>query len=280
MNSLTHHVFSSFCYVLQGKGDKEGVIKAYSNLDDESEDDETYRFSALSIEDEQLIYDDDDDLNMGKSVTFSTAGHSQKNISARNVAMSRVANRVHGATFGSSKSSGIVTALPYLIDYWHDLSLSKRASIQIHMLSGNAEMLNRVTYRVSSCQREFVITTPISPFLSCEQKGLHALALHGIPEKDKPKHTAVLMYHAKPAARRIQLQSIKNVTSTGLTVMEFRIPLAFKCKFEFAPKANDPYFHEFKFTAYPDGSTHLHVELVADDGSVPAEPRNGGARII
>jgi hypothetical protein len=47
--------------------------------------------------------------------------------------------------------------------------------------------------------------------------------------------------------------------------MEFRIPLRRQYSLDFATSINgDPYFYGAKFVEYPDGSFHLHAELIAD----------------
>lgn len=244
-----------------GRGGKEGEIKAFSNLEDISDDDESFKLSNLSVQDDLFEYDDevDDKLSMGKSVTFDDKATVQSySTNPRKSFKSK-----SGVAVSTSTLSGFKSALPYIIDYWYDRNSARRVSIQIHMLSGSNALMDRVTYRVSSNQKEFVLTMPISEYISNASKGLHLIALNGITSGVEG-HKQVLDYHPKIAARRLQISKMKKA---DINVMEFRIPLGIMCKLDYANVTNnDPYFYGNKFTAYPDGSLHLHVELLGDMG--------------
>jgi hypothetical protein len=65
--------------------------------------------------------------------------------------------------------------------------------------------------------------------------------------------------------------------------MEFRIPLRSQYSLDFATTLDgDPYFYGAKFVEYPDGSFHLHAELVADtvEGTNNPLTRNSAAMVL
>ena len=58
--------------------------------------------------------------------------------------------------------------------------------------------------------------------------------------------------------------------------MEFRIPLQIKASLNFSNVShNDPFFYGDKFIKYPDGSVHLHVELVEEKVEKNFQEKNG-----
>ena len=221
-------------------------------------------FTGLSLDDEELVYDDDDDLTMARSVTFNTKPSIHK-VSSKGAEESN--SRVHGVAEGPLTN----VVLPYVIDYWYDRQAVKHASIQIHMLSGNEELLNRVSYRVSTSQLELVVTVPLSTYMVSPEQALCSVALAGI-KAGLEGHKKVLDYHPKVSARRLFISQVKQSQLMDLNVCEFRVPILFKCNLNFATVANnDPYFYGNKFIQYPDGSTHLHVELISDDAPLVKE---------
>ena len=156
-------------------------------------------FSGLSVADEELIYDVDDDLTMGRSVSFDPTP------SVRTMSTASVTHRVHGLEEGPLTN----VVLPYMIDYWHDRQPAKRASIQMHMLSGNDKLLDRVSYRVSTSQNELVVTIPLSTYMVNPERALYTVALDGIGAGIEG-HKKVLDYHLKVSARRLFLSEVKN----------------------------------------------------------------------
>ena len=151
-------------------------------------------FTGLSLDDEELVYDDDDDLTMARSVTFNTKPSIHK-VSSKGAKESN--SRVHGVAEGPLTN----VVLPYVIDYWYDRQAVKRASIQIHMLSGNEKLLNRVSYRVSTSQLELVVTVPLSTYMVSPERALCSVALAGI-KAGLEGHKKVLDYHPKVYAQR------------------------------------------------------------------------------
>jgi hypothetical protein len=59
---------------------------------------------------------------------------------------------------------------------------------------------------------------------------------------------------------------LKSTPTCNIVTMEVRIPIDFKVALDFASSvANDnPYFYGHQIFHYPDGSAHLHVELVGE----------------
>ena len=220
--------------------------------------------TGLSLDDSELVFDDDDDITMARSVTFNPKASVHKVSTKGNCDLN---GRVHGVA--EAPLTNVV--LPYVIDYWYDRQATKRASIQIHMLSGNQKLLNRVSYRVSTSQLELVVTVPLSTYMICPERALCSVALAGI-EAGLEGHKKVLDYHPKVSARRLFISQVKQTRLIDLNVCEFRIPILFKCNLNFATVANnDPYFYGNKFIVYPDGSTHLHVELLSDEPPINKE---------
>ena len=70
-------------------------------------------FTGLSLDDEELVYDDDDDLTVARSVTFNTKPSVHK-VSSKGARESN--SRVHGVAEGPLTN----VVLPYVIDYWYD----------------------------------------------------------------------------------------------------------------------------------------------------------------
>ena len=264
---LTPISFTTLCACIAGK------VQAYRNEEDEDSDDDdeydeeeeeedldyaSYSMSRMSI-------GDDDEITMdtrGKSVSFGSV--------VKKKSITKV-----GAAIGKMKGVDIVAALPYIIDYWYDMSPQQRASIQIQMLSGDAMQLQRVSYRVSSAGNEFVLLIPKSRFMGEPKAAFETYVLNGVD--DKESHEKILNYHPKSVARRLQLADIQK----NGNVLEFRIPLAKKFSLNFATVANnDPYFYGDKFVNYPDGSCHLHVELVSEDDKHTSSTTKGAAPIF
>ena len=245
-----------------GRGGENGNIKAFPSNYEEDDDDEdgTYALSKMSVADDEFTYDT---FSIGggcggKGVTFGASQSIQYS--------SAGCSRVSGVAPSASKSTGsaLSCALPFLVDYWHDVSSNKRASIQVQMLSANNETLRRVTYRVASSQKEFVITVPVSQYSGRPEKAHYPYLLDGLCEEDAGRQKEILKWHPKVNARKLSLRS-NNKKNYLENTMEFRIPLNFKVSLNFASVVNhDPFFYGDKFVCYPDGSVHLHVELVVE----------------
>ena len=148
----------------------------------------------------------DDDLTMGRSVSFNpTPSVCTMPSKSNSHSTASVTHRVHGLAEGPLTN----VVLPYMIDYWHDRQPAKRASIQMHMLSGNDKLLDRVSYRVSTSQNELVVTIPLSTYMVNPERALYTVALDGIGAGIEG-HKKVLDYHLKVSARRLFLSEVKN----------------------------------------------------------------------
>ena len=142
------------------------------------------------------------------------------------------------------------------------------------MLSLNDEMLHRVTYRVGSSQKEFVVTMPVSPFMRDPKKSFYGHILEGLEKEEAEQKQKILSFHPKINARKIILRCEKK----NCNIMEFRIPLQIKASLNFSNVShNDPFFYGDKFIKYPDGSVHLHVELVEEKVEKNFQEKNGNS---
>ena len=95
---------------------------------------------------------------MGRSVSFNpTPSVCTMPSKSNSHSTASVTHRVHGLAEGPLTN----IVLPYMIDYWHNRQPAKQASIQMHMLSGNDKLLDRVSYRVSTSQNELIVTIEV-----------------------------------------------------------------------------------------------------------------------
>jgi hypothetical protein len=268
-----------------GRGGRSGKIQSYSNLmgpeddDDDDGDDETFQMSRMSVDDRgegDDLYSSFDNRTQAKSVSFNhiSSGRSIRSATTHGAAPSPGGMRTQGIASSSStpprspyKMAGsrpLSCSLPYIIDYWHDLRPQERASVQIQMLSMK-DLIQRVTYRVSTAKNELVIVMPVSQYFGEPTDAFNHYVLGDIGDADAEKQRGLLVWHPKSNARRLHLAELRKRSPSVNTTMEFRIPLRRKFSLDFATVANnDPYFYGAKFVHYPDGSLFLHCELVAD----------------
>jgi hypothetical protein len=268
-----------------GRGGKSGRIQSYSNLngyndDDDDDDDDTYRMSKMSINDHDDYSYDTRTQQGAKSVSFdpyssgrsikSTASRMQGVVSSSSGGHGHQHHREKGGTPPRSpakqpKARPVPCSLPYIIDYWPDIRPKGRASIQVHMLSLSKENMVNVTYRVSTARNEFIVMIPVSKYFGQPDTAFNYYVLREMKPEDHSAHISSLQYHPKSTARRGYLSELRSKSPSVNTVMEFRIPLRGQYSLDFASaKDGDPYFYGAKFVEYPDGSFHLHAELVAD----------------
>ena len=99
-----------------------------------------------------------------------------------------------------------------MIDYWHDRQPMCRASIQLHMLSGNSKMRDRISYCVSTNGMEFIVLIPKSTYMTNPAKALEHVALDGI-EKGHKEHKKILSYHPKTAACHCHVHSYEHTNT-------------------------------------------------------------------
>ena len=287
-----------------GRGGRSGRIQSYSNLngcddDDDDFDDDTYKMSKMSVNDHDDDYSYDTRTQQGaKSVSFDHPYSSGRSIKS-------TASRIHGVVSSSSggghrmshsggtpprspakpfKARPVSCSLPYIIDYWHDLRPhQERASIQVHMLSMSKDNMLNVSYRVSTARNEFVILIPVSEYFGQPDTAFNYYVLREKKPEDHSTHIHSLQYHPKSNARRLHLAELRSKSPNVNTIMEFRIPLRRQYSLDFASSINDdPYFFGSKFVEYPDGSFHLHAELVADtvEGANNPLNRNSAAMFL
>jgi hypothetical protein len=127
------------------------------------------------------------------------------------------------------------------------------------------DLIQRVTYRVSTAKNELVIVMPVSQYFGEPTDAFNHYVLGDIGDADAEKQRGLLVWHPKSNARRLHLAELRKRSPSVNTTMEFRIPLRRKFSLDFATVANnDPYFYGAKFVHYPDGSLFLHCELIAD----------------
>lgn len=265
-----------------GRGGKNGVIKAHSSFQEyehensDDDDDASYNEESESDEDDdEGTYEEEDKRSSGKSVTFDE--RSSRSCRTSSTRKSNFASTSRKSKARVPQGTRVPTCnLPYLIDYWHDKNSHLRVSIQVQLLSCNNAMLERVTYRVSSNQKEFVMTLPVSKYMGEPQPSFESYVLQGLQNLNLNEHKKILEWHPKSASRKLNLSEKKRDMCPG--IMEFRIPLGIKCNLEYATEHdNDPYFFGHKIVKYPDGSTQLVVELIADSPGLerhkPAEVR-------
>jgi len=160
------------------------------------------------------------------------------------------------------------------LDLWRDCNGKARISAQVHLLSG-ATQYRKVLTRVSTDQKDLVLTLPMSPYMSRSDLAFNTflLAASSLTETDLHYMKILLKHHPKIASRMVAISKIQGRSATEGFFYEQRIRLPRACNFEFASKDGCDMFHGKKFVEYPDGSVFLHVELTAEtkDSYVPME---------
>ena len=170
------------------------------------------------------------------------------------------------------------TGLPFIIDLWRDRLSRSRMSVQVHLLSGNDSHTTTFA-RVSTDQSELVIMTKMNPFMSRSDFAFNTFVLkeHHVSQEAKQYLLETLKIHPKSTGRMVSVSKVKGrsiVGGSGGFFYEQRIRLPRKAEHAFATMQDgDDFFYGRKFVQYPDGSVHLHVELLAEknDNYVPEE---------
>ena len=163
---------------------------------------------------------------------------------------------------------GITTlGLPWILDKWHDLNTRSRISIQIQLPSGN-DVHRRTTVRVATDQKSLVLTFPMSNYLSSVKQAFnpYIFGMGDFNEERTEFLEYVLKLHPKVIARKRSLEIISERNVMKEIMYEQRVPLGRKVHHSFADQDDDDLFYGKKFVFYPDGSCHLHVELICDSG--------------
>lgn len=181
---------------------------------------------------------------------------------------------------------------PYVIDKWHDARPQGRVSVQVQLVSGN-NVFSKTSVRVSTDQMSLIVSMPMSPYLARPDYAFNSYLVGEWPNTlGVGQAIMTLNTHPKIIARKLSVSKIREREPTKKEVIyEQRIPLPRKCHHQFADDKADMYFHGKKFVKYPDGSVHLHVELLSVSGdayeaqetipqlvqaSVPADVSPGG----
>jgi len=258
-----------------GHGGEGGKMKARSgfDIDDDDDDDTTFKMSKMAEtlgDDDTYSYDTrtHGSYGGGKSVSFRSFDcHRSIHSTPNKPKISREEGSVQASPLKASlRGTQLFCSLPYIIDYWYDRSPNQRASIQIQLLSFSDKMLERVSYRVSTNQDEFVVVMPCSPFMGEPSTAFSKYILEDLGDDAKKITKPILDWHPKANARRLMLSKLKTKSSSANRSMEFRIKLKFKCSLQFATvDHDDPYFYGHKIIHYPDESKQLHKELVGDE---------------
>jgi hypothetical protein len=124
---------------------------------------------------------------------------------------------------------------------------------------------------------ELVLTWPMmSPFMARAENAVTCSFLDGqnFSESEKSCMNVIMKHHGKTVSRMVSVSKITERNSTKSFMYEQRISLPRSCKHNFAGNTDgDEFFHGKKFVQYPDGSVHLHVELLCEssDGYNPEE---------
>lgn len=158
---------------------------------------------------------------------------------------------------------------PFVIDKWHDALPQGRISVLVQLASGN-DVHKKIDVRVSTDQLSLVVNMPMSPFLARPEFAFNSYLIGEWPSTlgvESQQGAAILNSHPKIIARKLAVAKIREREASKKDFFyEQRIPLPRKCYHKFADNAGDVFFYGKKFIKYPDGSVHLHVELVAVSG--------------
>lgn len=174
--------------------------------------------------------------------------------------------RIHGNT---------QAGLPFLLDMWRDSAGRPRISVQVHLLSGRGAH-KKVLVRISTDGKELVLSLPMSEYMSRSDFAFRTFLIdkESMSETELYYVSYILKLHPKTAARIVSASKIKGRSITNGFYYEQRIRLPRSVKREFAKQNDgDKMFHGKKFIQYPDGSVHLHCELIGDtkDSYIPEE---------
>jgi hypothetical protein len=166
---------------------------------------------------------------------------------------------------------------PYIIDLWTDSKGRSRVSIQMHLPSGSA-FFESVAVRVSTDQKELVISFPMNQYMSQANSAMQTFFVDGkqLTDYDKCAMKTVMTNHSKVRSRNVSVSKVVQRVKVEDFFYEQRIPLPKHCMHDLAsPADGDDFFHGKRFITYPDGSTHMHVELLSkvQDSYCPQEAK-------
>jgi hypothetical protein len=116
----------------------------------------------------------------------------------------------------------------------------------------------------------------MSPFMARAENAFACSFLDGqnLSESEKACMNVIMKHHGKTVSQMVSVSKITERKSSKSFMYEQRISLPRPCNHNFAGSTDgDKFFHGKKFVQYPDGSVHLHVELLCEstDGYHPEE---------
>ena len=239
-------------------------METFTSLRSTAEDD------YISEEDEDYLKDDDDLVDAVSQLSMDDDEYSYDTVTTafKSVSSKRgeERNKKTRPAEGSSFSGLTNLGLPYILDIWRDNLCRKRISVQLHLLSGDNDW-KEIKARVSTSQRELVITLPMSPYLARSDLAFGPVALQEprIASLGQQNIVYLLKNHSKTHGRMYATGVIKDRKITKDFFYEQRIPLPRKVDFKWAQEAaGDDIFYGTKFVLYEGGAQFLHIEMVVD----------------
>lgn len=140
--------------------------------------------------------------------------------------------------------------------------------------------IRRVGVHVSTSKMELVVTYLMSPYLARADNAFASSFLDGQTfqsDREKACMMVIMKNHGKTVARMVSVSKIIGRNDPDQFRYEQRISLPHPCKHIFASQFDgDNFFYGKKLIQKPDGSVHLHVELLCEtaDGYNPEEVRS------
>jgi len=173
--------------------------------------------------------------------------------------------RSRGTTLHGVTSLG----LPWILDSWHDTSPCARMSLQVQLPSG-ADVYKTCSVRVSTDQKSIILNFPMSIYISSPSFAFNTyiLGMEEYADDDEDVINYVLENHPKVISRKRSIAKICERNQEKEMMYEQRVPLGRRVNREFATVKQDRLFNGKKFVNYPDGSCHVHLEMVCDSGDV------------
>jgi hypothetical protein len=223
-----------------------GRVTEYQNEEDDDDYGIDEEMSHLSIDDNTAR----DDVTTGFKSAYYRSG--QRGNGEGRPCRKACTTTTHGVT---------AMGLPYVLDTWHTVSTRSRISVQVQLLSGDT-FHKKALVRVSTDKKYLVLVTPMSPFLARPDYAFNSYILEDPQAKLSPNLDVILGLHSKSIARKLSIAKLGERDGNKEVIYEQRIPLGRECRHQFAFDEDDPLFFGKKIVKYPDGSVHLHVELV------------------
>ena len=210
--------------------------------------------------------DNDDDILTYDTHTIGYQSNAFLEAKYRGEPVHKTGATIHGNT---------KTGLPFMVDTWHDSKGQYRTSIQIHLLSG-VDFYKSIHSRLSTSKKEFIVFFPISKYMSRGDFAFQTFFLDGkqLTETEKKSILCTMKTHSKSSSRIKTVSRVVERTKVADFYYEQRIPLPKQCMHQLAEEGvGDDYFFGKRFVQYPDGSIHMHVELLGNvvDSYTPEE---------